>query len=128
MSPTRCYAMSPSERYVALAKNALSDVPELGLPAMTLLMESFRPRVASCVAPLHAGMRGPILTQTAYTEHALVTLAAQLDRCTACTDDALHAWVSIQTTRAVLDLHRALRQSARARRRPRNATPSVQAA
>ena len=128
MSPTRCYPMSHTERSVALAKNALSDVPELGLPAMTLLMESFRPRVARSVAPLHAGLRVPILTQAAYTEHALVTLAAQLDTCTACTDDALHAWVSIQTTRAVLDLHRALRQAVRARRRQRVAAPSVRAA
>ncbi len=128
MAFTRCYPMTTDERYVRLAKNALSNEPELGLPSMTRFMESFRPRVARVVAPLHAGMRRPILTQEAYAEHALASLASQLDACPACTDDALHVWVSSETTRAVLDLHHALRRALRTRRRQRITAPSARAA
>ncbi len=116
MAVSRCYPMSSATRLITLAKNAVSDVAELGAPSMTCFIEIFRPRVARHVAPLHAGLRPPILTAEAYTEHALAAVAAQLHTCTAHSDDALHAWVSAETTRAVLDTHADLRRAVRARR------------
>jgi hypothetical protein len=128
MPAARCYATTPDTRFVALVQNARSTVPEIGLPSMVCFMEVFRPRVARYVAPLHAGLRVPILTRAAFTEHALASLAAQLDACPACTDDALHVWVSSESTRAVLDLHHALRRALRTRRRQRITAPSARAA
>ncbi len=116
MAATRCYPMSANTRLITLAMNAVSDVAELGAPAMACFIEIFRPRVARHVAPLHAGLRPPIMTVEAYTEHALVAVAAQLHTCTAHSDDALHAWVSAETTRAVLEMHADLRRAVRARR------------
>ena len=124
----RCYATTADTRFVALVQNARSAVPEIGLPSMVCFMEVFRPRVARYVAPLHAGLRVPILTKAAFTEHALASLAAQLDACPACTDDALHVWVSSETTRAVIDLHHTLRRALRTRRRQRITAPSARAA
>ena len=128
MPAARSYATTEDTRFVALVQNARSTVPEIGLPSMVCFMEVFRPRVARCVAPLHEGLRVPILTEAAFAEHALASLAAQLDTCPACTDDALHVWVSSETTRAVLDLHHALRRALRTRRRQRITVPSARAA
>lgn len=120
MTPvSRCYPMAPRTRFVALAMTATSPVPEVGVPAMTAFIEAFRPRVTGYVIPLHDGLRPPLLTVTAYTEHALVGIAACLDRCPATDDDALHAWAAAETTRTVIDLHRSLREAVRARRRRR---------
>ena len=116
MAATRCYPMSSDTRLITLAMNAVSDVAELGAPSMACFIEIFRPHVARHVAPLHAGLRPPILTAETFTEHALAAVAAQLHTCTANSDDALHAWVSAETTRAVLETHADLRRAVRARR------------
>lgn len=128
MAATRCYPRCPTTRLVALAHNAVSDVEALGAPAMACFIEIFRPCVARYVAPLHAGLRPPILTAEAYTEHALVAVAAQLDICMAHSDDALHAWVSAETTRAVLVTHADLRRAVRAHRAHRVSTTRTRAA
>jgi hypothetical protein len=128
MPAARCYATTADTRFVALVQNARSTVPEIGLPSMVCFMEVFRPRVARYVDPLHAGLRVPILTQAAFSEHALASLAAQLHTCPTCTDDAVHVWASAETTRAVLDLHHALRRALRTRRRQRITAPAARAA
>jgi hypothetical protein len=116
MTSTHSNRHSPESSLVALARSAVSDVPEVGLPSMTLFVEVFRSKVARNVAPLHAGLRPPLLTAEAYTEHALAAVAAQLHACAAETDAALHAWVSAETTRTVLETHAELRRAVRARR------------
>jgi hypothetical protein len=128
MAVTRCYPMSSAARLITLAQNAVSEVEELGAPSMACFVEIFRPRVARYVAPLHAGLRPPILTVEAYTEHALTAIAAQLHTCTAHSDSALHAWVSAEATRAVLETHADLRRAVRARRSHRVSSTRTRAA
>lgn len=110
---TRCYPIPPLTPLLATVRNAMSPVPELGAPAAAQLMERMRPRVARYVAPLVLGLRTPSVDAALCTEHALVTTLAQLDRCTACTDDAFWAWCCVRATAATLELHRDLREAER---------------
>jgi len=108
---TQCYPIPPLTPLLASVRNALSPVPELGLPATMDLMRWLTPRVARVATPLAAGLRAPRLPVDLCTEHALATLYAQLDTSTAASDDQFLVWVSSRTTAAVLDLHRTLRMA-----------------
>jgi hypothetical protein len=109
MPMTRCYPIPPLTPILATVRNAISPVPELGVPATDSLMRWLTPRVERVVAPLAAGLRAPRIPVGLYTQHALATLFAELDTCSATTDDAFFVWVSSRTAAAVLDLHRTLR-------------------
>ena len=113
---TRCYPIPPLTPLLTCVRNALSPVPELGLPATMDVMRWLTPRVERVATPLAAGLRAPRLPVDLCTEHALATLYAQLDTCTAATDDQFLVWVSDRTTAAVLDLHRTLRTARMSRR------------
>lgn len=105
MTPTRIYPIPPVTPLLALQRNALSEVEGLGVPAMTQFMECMRRRIIRYVDPLFRGLRRPVLSREEYLEHALIAIVAQLELCTAETDDALYAWVSARTCAAVLELH-----------------------
>ena len=122
MAPTRAYPIPPLTPLIAMNRNAVSSVAELGVPAMTRFMELWRPRLLRYAAPLHRGLPRPVLSLDEYAEYALVSLAAELETCTAATDDALYAWVSSRTTDAVLELHAIMQAAARTRRRAAIAT------
>jgi len=113
-SPTRCYPIGTLTPLLAIQRNAQSADPALGALSMTQWMEFFRLRVTQYVAPLRLGLRQPAPSLEELTEHALVSVAAQLERCTATTDDELVAWVSVRTTQAVLEHVAACRSAARA--------------
>ena len=113
MAPTRIYLIPPVTPLLANLGNALSTVPELSLPAMTALVEAWRPRIVRYVTPLHAGMRQPMLSVEEYVEYALVSMVAVLETCSAVSDDALCAWISGRATTAVLELHAATRSAPR---------------
>jgi len=101
--PTRCYAIAPLTPLLALCRNAQSEVPELGAASMARWMEFWRPRIARYVAPLWLGRRRACWSLDEITEHALISMAAQLETCDATTDAELFQWVSVRTTRAVLE-------------------------
>ena len=100
---------------LAMQQAAASNDPDVGLAATTAFLEFWRPRVRRLVAVLYRGLRRPRLSLDEYAELVLVSVAAQLDGCTARSDSALHAWVSARTTQAVLELHFDLRTLARGR-------------
>ncbi|MCC7054212.1 MAG: hypothetical protein IT355_13180 [Gemmatimonadaceae bacterium] len=114
MAPTRSYPIPPFTPLLALLQNAISEVEELGVPSMTAWLEFWRPRVFRYVAPLHAGLRHVEVTVEELTEHSLLSICAELDRCPAQTDGALHAWMSSRTTAAVLEHAATLRTVTRA--------------
>lgn len=113
---TRCYPVGGLTPVLCLARNAQSTQAEIGAVGMAQLLEHLRPRVSRYAAPLVAGLPRPTLTLDAYVEHALVTVGAALDACTATTDSAFYAWVSITTTCAVLEHHAAVRSLLATRR------------
>ena len=73
----------------AMHRDAQSVDPDVGMPAMTTILQFWRPRVARTVAVLHRGLRRPRLTREELTEQTLVMVAAQLGDCTARSDSAL---------------------------------------
>ena len=130
LSHTRCYPTGGLSPVRCMARNAQSTQVEIGAVAMAQLLDHLRPRVRHYATPLVAGLPRPTLTLDAYVEHALVTVGAALDACTATTDSAFYAWVSITTTSAVLEHHAAVRsllatRRHNARRRDTVATRSV---
>lgn len=116
MAPTRIYPIPPITPLLALLRNARSEVEEFGLPAMTQFLQCMRRRIVRYVDPLYCGLRCPVLSRDEYLEYALITIAAQLELCTAETDDALFAWISARTHAAMLELHAFLHAGAHRRR------------
>lgn len=110
-------ASKPLTSLLAMQRDALSLDAHVGIPAMTSFLQCWRTHVARTVSFLHRGLRCPRLTCEEFTEEALVMVAAQLHDCTARSDSALHAWVSVRTTQAVLELQFDARSHAPAEQR-----------
>ena len=104
-----CYPHGSLTPMLALSHNALSHDPVHGPESMSQWMEFWRPRVSRYAAPYRLGLRRPTLSLAEVVEHALVSMAAELNTCLATTDDAMYCWVSVRTARTVLDLHAAYR-------------------
>ena len=113
---TRCYPVGGLTPVLCLARNAQSTQVDIGAVAMAQLLDHLRPRVRQYASPLVAGLPHPTLTLDAYVEHALVSVGAALEACTATTDSAFYAWVSITTTSAVLEHHATVRSLLATRR------------
>lgn len=106
---TRCFSHGSLTPMLALSRNALSHDPVLGPQSMSQWMEFWRPRVARYAAPYRLGLRRPTLSLAEVVEHALVSMAAELNTCSAITDEEMYCWVSVRTARTVLDLYAAYR-------------------
>lgn len=125
---TRCYPVGGLTPLLCLACNAQSPVADIGAVAMTQLLELLRPRVRTYATPLVAGLPRPSLRLDAQVEHALVTVGASLAACTATSDSAFYAWVSVTTTKAVLAQHAAYRALLVGRRHRRAHAAAVSSA